>query len=393
MKYLSHFWGIAAALLLQASSVSADSIYAPSPVPLLTVSVRSDALIVPVTIAGKQYSFLLDTGAAMMVIDNRLASDITSKTPDDLLPALAKKILSTGINTSGGMLKGELIRFWQPLALAIGNEVVPASDPWVGADLSAFTQNSGMQIDGIIGQDLYRQFNWAVDNRNHQLTVWKHPLTIRNYQACVPYRDAWDFGPELMLDYHDRPLYMTLNTGAAWSTIGEEIVHASRGHFGSAILTGITQPVITLNGIERSDAYLLGGIQFDRLPLGKLLAIEDKRGNYGLGMNFLQRFDDYLLAPDKMLLCYNQQHFTRDEAAPLRTLAVRYFARRVEIYANSPGALSSSVLHNGDVLLQINGSKVLPEKMEWIRGTLADTPLGELNLRIERRGKVRNVTL
>ncbi|MBN1084232.1 hypothetical protein JNO12_03230 [Erwinia aphidicola] len=51
------------------------------------------------------------------------------------------------------------------------------------------------------------------------------------------------------------------------------------------------------------------------------------------------------------------------------------------------------MLHNGDVLLQINGSKVLPEKMEWIRGTLADTPLGELNLRIERRGKVRNVTL
>lgn len=91
MKYLSHFWGIAAALLMQASSVSADSIYAPSPVPLLTVSVRSDALVVPVTIAGKQYSFLLDTGAAMMVIDNRLASDITSKTPDDLLPALAKK--------------------------------------------------------------------------------------------------------------------------------------------------------------------------------------------------------------------------------------------------------------------------------------------------------------
>ncbi|WP_338516716.1 hypothetical protein VRC06_01265 [Erwinia aphidicola] len=65
----------------------------------------------------------------MMVIDNRLASDITSKTPDDFLPELAKKILSTGINTSGGMLKGELIRFWQPLALAIGNEVVPASDP------------------------------------------------------------------------------------------------------------------------------------------------------------------------------------------------------------------------------------------------------------------------
>ncbi|WP_455814689.1 hypothetical protein [Pseudomonas graminis] len=129
------------------------------------------------------------------------------------------------------------------------------------------------------------------------------------------------------------------------------------------------------------------------MPLGKLLARENKQGAYGLGMNFLARFDSYLFLPKKMLFCYRQQRFTRDEPAPQRILAIRYYAHRVELFSNPPAALARFGLQNGDVLVEVNGSKVLPEGIHYLRIALADTPAGQLTLKIDRHGKMKTIRM
>lgn len=393
MKYTAFVFLFAAVLPVEILPAQADPIPSPSPLPLLTVPARPDVLIVPVTIRGRQYHFLLDTGVSTLVIDNALANTLTQPVSDDQVPALHRAIMAAGIYSAGRILPGDAFQLWKPMTIAIGDAVLPASTPWLGTDLSAFTQVTGEKVDGILGQDIFRQFTWQVDNQKQQLTAWRQVPGTLQYPVCVPYHDAYDAGPQLMLDYHNRPVPMTVNTGVDYSYIGEELIKVSRERPESAVLTGINQPVLGLNGPEVSDGYSLTGLSFNHMPLGRLLTRESKRGAFGLGMNFLARFDRYLFLPDKMLFCYEEQRFTRDEPAPRRILLVRYYDQRVELFSNPSTALSRFGLHNGDVLVEVNGSKVRPDNIYQLRRVLADTPSGELTLKIERRGKKKTIRI
>lgn len=393
MKYSALIISFSAVLLAGSSPALADLTPSPAEPPVLTVPVRPDALIVPVAISGRQYHFLLDTGISTLVIDNALASELTQRLPDSQVSPLQRAILAAGIQTSGGALPHDALLLWQPMAMAIGDRVLPTSAPWLGMDLSAFTQMTGVKIDGLLGQDIFRQFAWQVDNQQGQLSLWQQAPATLDYSQCVPYRDAYDSGPELLLDYYHRPVHMTVDTGVDYSYIGDELIKMSREHPESAVLTGINQPVLGLTGQGGSDGYSLTGLRFNQMPLGKLLARENKQGAYGLGMNFLSRFDSYLFLPGKMLFCYREQQFTRDEPVPQRILTVRYYAHRVEFFSNPPDALAHFDLQNGDVLLEVNGSKVLPEGIHQLRNALADTPAGQLTLKIERHGKLKTIRI
>lgn len=393
MKYSALIIIFSAMLLSGSFSTLADRIPVAAPQPMLTAPVRTDVLIVPVAISGRQYHFLLDTGISTLVIDNALATELTQRLPGDQVPALQRAILAAGIQTPGGPLPQDALLLWQPMAIAIGDSVLPAGAPWLGRDLSAFTQMRGVKIDGILGQDIFRQFAWQVDNQQGQLSVWQQAPGTLDYPVCVPYRDTYDSGPELLLNYHNRPVPMRVDTGVYYSYIGDELIKASRERPESAVLTGINQPILGLTGREVRDGYSLTGLIFNQMPLGKLLVRESKQGAYGLGMNFLARFDSYLFMPKKMLFCYREQHFTRDEPEPLRILAVRYYAHRVEFFSHSATALARFGLQNGDVLVEVNGSKALPEGLHQLRIALADTPAGQLVLRIERRGKLKTIRI
>ncbi|MTD29109.1 hypothetical protein GK011_19425 [Erwinia sp. J316] len=395
MKHSVLLFSFTAVLLSGTSSALAEgegSAYLAAP-PLLTVPVRPDVLIVPVKISGRQYHFLLDTGISTTLIDNALAKQLTEPLPDEQVPALHRSTLAVGVYTEEGPLPRHVFKFWQPLAMALGDAVIPASVPWLGADLSSIAQVTGIRVDGVLGMDIFRQFAWQVDNQQQQLTLWQQAPGTLDYPVCVPYRDSYDSGPQLMLDYHDLPVPMTVNTGVDYSYIGDELIKVSRERPQSAVLTGINQPMLGLNGQEVSDGYSLAGLSFNLMPLGKLLARENKHGAFGLGMNFLARFDRYLFLPEKMLFCYQEQNFTRDEPAPQRVLAVRYYQQRIELFSNPSPALARFGLQNGDVLLEVNGNKVMPERIYHLRNALADTPAGELKLKIERRGKMKTITI
>lgn len=393
MKYSALIMSFSAMLLAGPLSALADRIPSLARTTVLTVPVRPDALIVPVVISGRQYHFLLDTGISTLVIDNALASELTQRLPDDQVTPLERAILAAGIQTSGGPLPYDALLLWQPMAMAIGDRVLSASAPWPGMDLSALTQMTGVKIDGILGRDIFRQFAWQVDNQKGLLSVWQQAPGTLDYPVCVPYHDAYDSGPELLLDYHHRPVTMTVDTGVYYSYIGDELIKVSRERPESAVLTDINHPVPGLTGEVVSDGYSLSGLRFNQMPLGKLLARENKQGAYGLGMNFLARFDSYLFMPKKMLFCYRQQRFTRDEPAPQRILAVRYYAHRVEFFSNSSTALARFGLQNGDVLLEVNGITVQPEGIHHLRTVLADKPPGQLTLKIERHGKIKTIRM
>src|ERR1700754_3403956 len=67
--------------------------------PVLTTSISRYSLIVPVTIAGKTYQLLLDTGSAYTIIDNQVAAAVTQRASDQEIPARLHQSLAEGAST------------------------------------------------------------------------------------------------------------------------------------------------------------------------------------------------------------------------------------------------------------------------------------------------------
>ncbi|NHB87925.1 aspartyl protease family protein [Photorhabdus tasmaniensis] len=348
------------------------------------------SIIVPVTISGKKYQFLLDTGASYTFIDNELAKTLTQITPESNIPVTFHHMLSDGlITTSEKRLHKDDLTLWQPLALTIGNYSVPASDPWIGIDMNLFNQSIGQKLDGILGIDTFRQLNWEVNNLNHTLTVWHHAPSILNYQQCEPYSDSYGKSPAIQVSN----VIFNVDTGADYSYVSQEFITYLKKEHKDKIYEGIDVKYASASGLDSSKEYLIDGFYLQQLPVGRLRVSENKNDQYYLGMSFLSRFDDYLFIPNKMLLCFNAKNFTRYDSKLLRTIAVRYFNNKVEIFYNEPKGIEKFGLKNGDVVLEVNGQKVLPKDITYVRNQLSETPSGKLTIKIERKGSQQIINI
>ncbi|WP_036771222.1 aspartyl protease family protein [Photorhabdus australis] len=340
------------------------------------------ALIVPVTISGKKYQFWLDTGASYTVIDNKLAKTLTQITPESKIPVTFHRMLSDGVTTTSGTLHKADLTLWQPLAITIGNYTVPDSDPWIGLDMNLFSQSIGQKIDGILGIDTFRQLSWEINNLNHTLTVWRHAPSILNYQQCEPYSDSYNRSPAIQVSN----VTFNIDTGASHSYASQEFIEYLKKEYKDKISEGINVKYASASGIDSSKEYLIDGFYLQQLPVGRLRVSENKQDLYSLGLNFFSRFDNYLFIPNKMLLCFNAKNFTRYDNKLFRTIMVRYFNNKIEVFYNEPKDIEKFGLKNGDIVLEVNSQKILPKDITYVRNQLSETPAGKLTIKIERNG-------
>ncbi|KAA1189827.1 aspartyl protease family protein [Photorhabdus heterorhabditis] len=340
------------------------------------------ALIIPVTISGKKYQFWLDTGASYTIIDNKLAKTLTQITPESKIPVTFHRMLSDGMMTTSGTLHKADLTLWQPLAITIGNYTVPGSDPWIGLDMSLFSQSIGQKIDGILGIGTFRQLSWEINNLNHTLTVWRHAPSVLNYQQCEPYSDSYNRSPAIQVSN----VIFNIDTGASHSYASQEFIEYLKKEHKDKISEGINVKYASASGIDSSKEYLIDGFYLQQLPVGRLRVSENKQDLYSLGLNFFSRFDDYLFIPNKMLLCFNAKNFTRYDNKLFRTIMVRYFNNKIEVFYNEPKDIEKFGLKNGDIVLEVNGQKILPKDITYVRNQLSETPMGKLTIKIERNG-------
>ena len=130
-----------------------------APGPVLTVHYESAPLI-PVTIAGEQYQFLLDTGASITFIDRRLASRFKALTLSELPRAYQADFAS--VNSVSSQLGSEQLGFVEPQPFSVGSVTIDDSELWATVDFDLFSQSLGSRIDGILGIDTIRQFQLGV---------------------------------------------------------------------------------------------------------------------------------------------------------------------------------------------------------------------------------------
>src|SRR5436190_285742 len=194
---------------------------------ILMTPLSANGIVLPVIIKNKRYSFLLDTGASYSAIDNKLASLLTLATPKKDIPLYFHQFLTDGLITTNDKLNN--FKLWRPLPIKIGTYTILGHDPWIGLDLTLFSQAIGQKIDGILGIEVFRQLNWAIDNKAKTVTIWKQMPSKINYQNCVPYEDAYAQSPLLILNNKNRSgqwssASLNVDTGADDTIISKELL-------------------------------------------------------------------------------------------------------------------------------------------------------------------------
>ncbi len=114
-------------------------------------------LIVPVTLDGETYPFVVDTGATHCVYDTALR------------PWLGKmRNKSTTVQTAGGSAQVEL---HDPPDARIGRVSLSGKNPVVCADLEMVRQVSGQNIYGLVGMDVLRRYVVRYDPDRRALEI------------------------------------------------------------------------------------------------------------------------------------------------------------------------------------------------------------------------------
>ncbi|MGR6839731.1 retropepsin-like aspartic protease [Aliivibrio wodanis] len=169
--------------------------------PILETNIE-ESLIIPVIIGNKTYSFLVDTGASVTVIDSNIASEITETTDFSNLALHYQKDLES-IRTVSGSMNGTDMTFLKPVPMSIGSKTIRDHEVWLSLDMELLSQAIGVDIDGIIGIDTFRQINWLVNNSTKRLTLLNDSPLTTQFDQCIGYSDSYNHSPILYLAYGD----------------------------------------------------------------------------------------------------------------------------------------------------------------------------------------------
>ncbi|MDO2436591.1 aspartyl protease family protein [Aeromonas veronii] len=361
-----------------------------APGPVLTVHYESAPLI-PVTIAGEQYQFLLDTGASITFIDRRLASRFKALTLSEL-PRAYQADFAT-VNSVSSQLGSEQLGFVEPQPFSVGSVTIDDSELWATIDFDLFSQSLGSRIDGILGIDTIRRFNWVFDRDKHQLTVLLTAPSAATFERCIGYEDSYNRSPAVYLTHGESSVRMYLDTGADQSYADHAFIDFMASQKAISGEDATPRKGVDASGMVEGREHILTGLHFDERQLGELRVSENSNEQYGLGLDFVNRFNRFAIMPGRMMLCYDADSLARKVPPILRNIGVRFDGEHLQVYYSDERDLAPYGLANGDILEQINGVAYRPLDIDKVRELLSTSKPGSLKLRIVREGKPLDIAI
>ncbi|MFM5169617.1 aspartyl protease family protein [Aeromonas veronii] len=361
-----------------------------APGPVLTVHYESAPLI-PVTIAGEQYQFLLDTGASITFIDRRLASRFKALTLSELPRAYQADFAS--VSSVSSQLGSEQLGFVEPQPFSVGSVTIDDSDLWATVDFDLFSQSLGSRIDGILGIDTIRRFNWVFDRDKHQLTALLTAPSAATFERCIGYEDSYNRSPAVYLTHGESSVRMSLDTGADQSYADHAFIDFMASQKAISGKDATPRKGVDASGMVEGREHILTGLHFDERQLGELRVSENSNEQYGLGLDFVNRFNRFAIMPGRMMLCYDADSLARKVPPILRNIGVRFDGEHLQVYYSDERDLAPYGLANGDILEQINGVAYRPLEIDKVRELLSTGKPGSLKLRIVREGQPLDIAI
>ncbi|WP_298286201.1 aspartyl protease family protein [uncultured Lutibacter sp.] len=146
---------------------------------VVDIEIRKKLIIVPITIKGKKYNFLFDTGAPFSI-----SEEIQKK--NNFKVVSKSNIVDSDYNR-------KKVKWVQVDSINIGNVLFQNQTAFIG-DFNANPIMKCLGIDGIIGSNLIRQCNWTIDQEKYSLSLSRKMETDTLKESIVlPFKTDYQY--------------------------------------------------------------------------------------------------------------------------------------------------------------------------------------------------------
>jgi outer membrane lipoprotein-sorting protein/predicted aspartyl protease len=335
------------------------------------------AILIPVHIQGKEYSFVLDTGASNTILDTSLR---------DLL---GKPKSMQRVQTAGNPMVMQI--FESPL-IQIGPFNIPKGSDVSCIDLSMASMVDGRNISGILGMDFLK---------NHVIRI-----DFDKYIFSFLVQDDIDTsasGQEFNLTYNSLGLPQV--KGQLLDNIYVEfIIDCGNNYFGD-FDKDTFEKIITRQDTKISETLVVAasGPQKQREIRVKSLKIGNfdykdtifGESNYNcLGIEFLNRHVVTLDFPKMKMYLSKSNRFEKIDEDDMSGLHLLLISGKVVVHSidkNSPA--DKNGITTGDVIVKIDGKNATDIEISQVRLILRSGEGKEITLTIGHNGQLREITL
>lgn len=284
---------------------------------------------------------MLDTGASITFIDRRLASRFKALTLSELPGAYQADFAS--VSSVSSQLGSEQLGFVEPQPISVGSVTIDDSDLWATVDFDLFSQSLGSRIDGILGIDTIRRFNWVFERDRHQLTALLTAPSAATFERCIGYEDSYNRSPAVYLTHGESSVRMYLDTGADQSYADHAFIDFMVSQKAISGEDAMPRKGVDASGMVEGREHILTGLHFDERQLGELRVSENSNEQYGLGLDFVNRFNRFAIMPGRMMICYDADSLARKVPPTLRNIGVRFDGEHLQVYYSDERDLAPMV--------------------------------------------------
>lgn len=338
----------------------------------LELSGCDDAILLQVHIEGQPYSFLLDTGSTLTLVDDTFKERL-----GDTLNIKQKTITPDGTKE---------LAFYEPFDIMLGQLNIKRKLPYLMEDLSFLGKVLGCKFDGVIGMDFLHQHIWDLDFDRPRVSILSDSASIEpdDFDTVVVISPTARALPTIDIKIGDKQIPFVIDTGDTGSgRLTKEVIdYMAEKNLVTDIATDSTA---NISGVQSKRRVRVKSLEVGSIQYSGLLMTESLQNAIGLG--FLNRYHAVLDFPDRSLyLKRGLRVFKRDREDKSGLKLINDNGQLAVGLIDERGPAAATILEKGDIVTEVNNSTVNGSDLSRVRTMLRGEDGTEILLSA-RRGK------
>ncbi len=333
-----------------------------------------DAVLLPVTIEGKSYSFLFDTGSTFTMFDKSLE------------PLLGNPI-QIRQKTETAAEKSMSLSFFKPIDVMLGNLNLKTKHPFMTADLKFASKVLGRDFQGVIGMSFIHKYIWKLDFDQKTIKVLSSnsKITSDNYDTSINIKAAYKGVPVISIELMENSIPFLIDTGDTGSG------RLTKGVIDLLIKKKLISDVALNEMVAGSRVYITRRVRVNHFNVGSLkysnLLMQESLQN-AIGMGLLKRHVSVLDFPNRRVYLRKGLYsliLDREDKSGIKLINDN---GKIVIYLiDKRGPAAVAGLKKGDVINSINRMPVYGNDLLQVRDILKDENGKEVLIKVNRDGK------
>jgi outer membrane lipoprotein-sorting protein/predicted aspartyl protease len=335
------------------------------------------AILIPVHIHGKEYSFVLDTGASITILDTSFRD------------FLGKPKSMQRVQTAGNPMVTQI--FESPL-IQIGPFVLPQGSEIGCVDLSMFKMVDGREISGTLGMDFLRNHAIMIDfDKNLISFVGKDEIKSSDFEQELEITFNTQGLPQIQgqiggqIDVDFAIDSGNISAGSLNKTILDKLIEEQH-------VKTLKSVMITASGSQETREIRVDSLTISNLEYRNLIFGESNYDN--LGLEFLDRHTVIMDFPNKKMYLKKGEQFNRKDESGMSGFSLILNSGILTVYSTyklSPAEKAG--IKAGDKIVQIEGKDANNYNMKQLKQLFRSGDRRKINLQIERDGELKEIVI